>query len=611
MPKRSRSHQLEDISIQSFEKLLPAEWVCRRKDKDYGVDVEVEVFDGSGEATGLLFYVQLKATDDIKKERTVSMKVDRLDYLASFDNPSIVVRYCNASKAVHWIWVSNIFAKMAMPKTETVSVQFEESDIWSDATPLKIVETIEVFRTIRTASRKTPIGLSVGNSSAAIEGNFELNCAVSSIRDTSKMLISEKDGSKCLPVTVWLDGDYLFVAIDVITSIGVHLHRVHRDEILAQLTYVLVYMAGGYEFSSQAKSLAQIIVERRLICQSREMASSVACQFVDRPSLCAEIASLNCLHDQQDPAYATYIGSLLGSEIPAEGKTDAVERFYGEALFAHEDQSSHSQSVIHYSYGNFLRVKGDHAQAVRHYNAARKKNPGYLEKDYFLAELAATLYFKRRFSVSARLYSASYEQSKIPKTALCSGDAFLYAGEFHKSSEFYDIAATSEDEFEKAEAGLKIWLSAWCAEFCKRNEQLEIGGGLHRPANWSDVLDQCIKERQNEHALAAALMLAFLLEDDEKAWTQAISLAVTAIDIQLMLATFSSAIWRCGYEAYTPLRDHLTQNGFKEEDLAHFDEIVDHLHTVRSSTVDDGVTMRFVEQHHFDTLVEVTTESPN
>ncbi|MFK8034433.1 MAG: DUF4365 domain-containing protein [Hyphomicrobiales bacterium] len=108
MPKRSRTHQLEDISIQSFEQLLPPEWVCRRKDKDYGVDLEVEVFDENGKSKGLLFYVQLKATDDIKKERSVNMKVDSLEYLDSFDNPSIVVRYCDDSKAVRFVnWIAS------------------------------------------------------------------------------------------------------------------------------------------------------------------------------------------------------------------------------------------------------------------------------------------------------------------------------------------------------------------------------------------------------------------------------------------------------------------------------------------------------------------------
>lgn len=82
LSKRTRSHRLEDISINKFNSLLPDLWVCRRKGKDYGVDLEVEIFDDDGDTTGLMFYVQLKATDNPKLERSVSMKVDRLNYLS-------------------------------------------------------------------------------------------------------------------------------------------------------------------------------------------------------------------------------------------------------------------------------------------------------------------------------------------------------------------------------------------------------------------------------------------------------------------------------------------------------------------------------------------------
>ncbi|RUX98437.1 DUF4365 domain-containing protein, partial [Mesorhizobium sp. M7A.F.Ca.CA.004.04.1.1] len=95
MPKRSRSHQLEAESIRRYEQALPSRWVCRRKDEDYGVDLEVEVFDDRDEATGLIFLVQLKATDDPTEALSVAMKMDRLLYLGSLDCPSIVVRYCS------------------------------------------------------------------------------------------------------------------------------------------------------------------------------------------------------------------------------------------------------------------------------------------------------------------------------------------------------------------------------------------------------------------------------------------------------------------------------------------------------------------------------------
>ncbi len=34
MPKRSKQHQAEDLSIIAFQKILPREWVYREKDKN-------------------------------------------------------------------------------------------------------------------------------------------------------------------------------------------------------------------------------------------------------------------------------------------------------------------------------------------------------------------------------------------------------------------------------------------------------------------------------------------------------------------------------------------------------------------------------------------------
>ena len=92
MPKRTRSHELEDESIDCFKAGIPKKWVCREKGRDYGVDIEVEIFDDNGDATGLMFYVQLKATDDATLERKAVLQVDRLNYLAAFEMPSILVR---------------------------------------------------------------------------------------------------------------------------------------------------------------------------------------------------------------------------------------------------------------------------------------------------------------------------------------------------------------------------------------------------------------------------------------------------------------------------------------------------------------------------------------
>lgn len=74
MPTRPEQHRSEDSSRRAFEALLPEEWVYRQLSHDYGIDGEVEVFSG-GEATGLIFKVQLKGTR--RDVRTVRLSHDK------------------------------------------------------------------------------------------------------------------------------------------------------------------------------------------------------------------------------------------------------------------------------------------------------------------------------------------------------------------------------------------------------------------------------------------------------------------------------------------------------------------------------------------------------
>ena len=64
MPRRTRAHELEALSRSAMRACLPPGWVVRDVHQDdYGVDQQVEIFD-DGLATGLMFHVQLKATDE-------------------------------------------------------------------------------------------------------------------------------------------------------------------------------------------------------------------------------------------------------------------------------------------------------------------------------------------------------------------------------------------------------------------------------------------------------------------------------------------------------------------------------------------------------------------
>jgi hypothetical protein len=127
------------------------------KDKDYGVDLEIEIFSDDGSSTGLMLFAQLKATGDIAAKQSVSMKVDRLNYLSSLDTPSMLVRYCDASEEFYFMWITNVIVQIGEPSTQTVTVKFSEEDLWTKETARTIPTTARVLRTIRSDTRRTPL----------------------------------------------------------------------------------------------------------------------------------------------------------------------------------------------------------------------------------------------------------------------------------------------------------------------------------------------------------------------------------------------------------------------------------------------------------------------
>jgi len=70
--KRPRSHTLEDESILYVSTLFAQRsWIVRRPVPDYGIDLEVEIVDATGNVTGSRFGIQLKAHESCGHGATI------------------------------------------------------------------------------------------------------------------------------------------------------------------------------------------------------------------------------------------------------------------------------------------------------------------------------------------------------------------------------------------------------------------------------------------------------------------------------------------------------------------------------------------------------------
>jgi Tfp pilus assembly protein PilF len=128
MPKRPRAHVLESEARLAFRLLVqPRGWVVREVDNpDYGVDDLVEVFDESGEATGLQFYVQSRATDKpLDTALSTTIKTNQQNYFNSLGLPVLIARYHSETERTFVRWFHRFDP---YPQKASQAVYFTEDD---------------------------------------------------------------------------------------------------------------------------------------------------------------------------------------------------------------------------------------------------------------------------------------------------------------------------------------------------------------------------------------------------------------------------------------------------------------------------------------------------
>jgi tetratricopeptide (TPR) repeat protein len=156
MPKRPRTHVTGSKAVRAFINALPDEWVIREPSEDYGIDLEVEVFE-NGRATGLTFKVQSKGTD---AAGSLARKIKRrtINYWRKLDVPVLVVLWDKTLGVPRYRWAHTIgMDRPINPETSTVSVRFEPSAAVDAAFVAGLPAYLERYRSIKRGDIEPPL----------------------------------------------------------------------------------------------------------------------------------------------------------------------------------------------------------------------------------------------------------------------------------------------------------------------------------------------------------------------------------------------------------------------------------------------------------------------
>lgn len=627
MPKRPRSHQLEDISINKFQSLLPAQWVIRHKNKDYGIDLEVEIFEETSEATGLMLLVQIRATDKVEHSRKLSLTFDQLCYFNSIDLPVLIIRYCSEGESFFCQWDFNIFTASSPRKNQkSFTYTFVENELWTDKTPESIKRTLETQRLVKRYPPSARIVLQHDTSLLSSQDRFVAEKAISNaVTDAFKVLAHPGSFDAAFAINVIAQPTLLQVGIDCFASIQIVVESYETEQITTTLLYSITALLSNIRLTHQAERLSYSILARGKSHYSRYLGYVASVSIATDLSKSVSLAVLNGIHGIHDHIYANYLDFIITSAGGDAHGNEAVMDFYTNALEAAHNIHYNAEASVLYSIGNFIGLKRKFADALQAFNRARKLRPDYLNQDYFLHELGACLFSAGHYRCATKLYERAVRHNEGPIYRLHLGDALLFSGQIIEARHSYDAVCISASHILSAEADLKLRLCDWLTDYVgasdlpvRRKEaraltaEMSDGGPelWHQIITTVDSMDEFAhfnlavhyaREGLHDKALGGFLITAFKSSSDVDAWANAVISAFCCQDhilaIQIMCVSLSLA----GRGSYYRLRDLLVEQLADEHVIERLDEVFRELSlSVELEHARDPTTVRRLTDKSFD-----------
>lgn len=463
MPKRPKQHQLEDLSRGKFQLILPESWVFRNKDKDYGVDGEVELFDSNGIPQGLMFYVQLKATNSTNPRiiLKVTLDLETLEYFKLLDIPVLLVRYSQSDDVHYFKWVNNIDTYYSKKGAKTLTISLEDVNRWNSDTPIQIQNRLAQLKKLKSGHFRLPLSGSLNIIKSPLKKispiilKTLLNQQLSS---RSEYIIFPNNGNAV--VQIFIENSRL--TINLCDSFGFIFHGLERLEsasLSEQISkIILLGLAVSMIHTGQFEYCARIIFENNLedffvlhydvvkVCTPALLNSS----YFDKVLIL--LGRIMDKGDSLEIEVMTRLNLLYGQSHKDQQRVQKIEEF----LLARHNSSSFSsaqqEGVSFYNLGSFYRGINKYYEAVHYYNRARKLAPIYLEQNYFYYELGSILFLLKKFQLASKLYSFAISKDAPIKTIALNADALMFSGNYEKALlEFYNY-------FEKAENPNSIFI---------------------------------------------------------------------------------------------------------------------------------------------------------
>lgn len=624
MPTRHNNHQIEDSNRRKFENLLPDSWVVRNKFPDYGVDQEVEIFEEMGASTGIIFNVQLRGTDDPKKEKEVVFKYEQLNYFNDLELPTLIIRYCRTTGNFYYKWHFSIKYLQNLKNEKTFTLKFEDHEKWdiSDFKTIKQLKiTLEKLRQIRRPEVISCISLNVINSLCSLEEKFTLDTVMEEIHELCPFIVTDTKGG--LIIDIVATPKAIKLSFSELSSFDFEIDYTDSEKLRTELMYALVALINQLSIKHFSKDIALSLLDEEATAQDKSFALHACMCLISTPENLIELAKNNDLHNTSNFEYNIIMMKLLHEFRFSHGVKNWYKMWLLEAL-AHPSINGQSTtaSILLYNLANNALQKGDYLQGIIHFNKARNISGNYKDRDYFWHELAGCLFLARRYKLSNQIYEATVTAQSSAQLIGNLADSQIFNGKFilaektcTLASDAYGKSAYSDEFYLKSM--VCEWLSSCLSTPCdiQYNTATKIVHTL-REEHLSDLdklqeiwfsynpLDPmvnfnigniAIKQNEYEKALPHFLISGFVCRNDIEAWRNSIACAFN-INSALLQCVLRASFKCVGLKAYREFRNVIKEHDNHDGLLEEMDKIIRDLVSLKDThNPNNGLTFRLNE----------------
>lgn len=428
--KRHRNHVLEDLSLTALKEALPAIWVVHSFSTDYGIDVQIEIFEDNGNSTGLRVYGQLKATDKSQDEDVLQLDRDHFEYWSQHTDPVALFRYYAGSGVIKWCWMHDLEWRMR-PSANSMDVSSHLSP-WHELHSSSAIFRLAQLRADALHQKlPPPISISVRSVRGGMAESLKFAGCLAERFPARLFEVLGEPASHCHFDVILDDGRLCIGHLGLPGYVATIEDESLTDEITDLALLLIFLIAVRYERTPVFRGVATKVLGNMW---------SVA----DGPLLALAIEGLmatlgidrvvpRILEHAPHPEDPELWFSLITAGTRASHRYGETES-WSRQLKSWADMPPYPEmaATAAYNYANHVANSGlaQWEKAEEYYLLAGLRDSSYHDRAYYWSELGAAQFEAWKYDAAVVSYQRSLEISPSAETLWRLGDAMFHGGSY-------------------------------------------------------------------------------------------------------------------------------------------------------------------------------------